>query len=142
MRKRSASLRSKQSVITASRPRSWRRWRSTRAAMGQFGLLWQPTLFSPSNGSPRPRPAADLPAPLSCQPPEDKGKTNIVFKDHADSIDFAAGKLEKLEAYKLATETYKQAANNGNKRRSAATTWLNTKQRRCSFQTRRSGCAN
>jgi len=79
---------------------------------------------------------------LSCQPPEGKGNTNIVFKDHADSIDFAAGKLEKLEAYKLATETYKQAANNGNKRRSAATTWLNTKQRRCSFQTRRSGCAN
>ena len=66
---------------------------------------------------------------LSCQPPEDKGNTNIVFKDHADSIDFAAGKLEKLEVYKLATETYKQAANNGNKRRSAATTWLNTKQR-------------
>ena len=66
---------------------------------------------------------------LSCQPPENKVNTNIVFKDHADSIDFAAGKLEKLEAYKLATETYKQAANNGNKRRSAATTWLNTKQR-------------
>ena len=66
---------------------------------------------------------------LSCQPPEDKGNTNIVFKDHADSIDFAAGKLEKSEAYKLATETYKQAANNGNKRRSAATTWLTTKQR-------------
>ena len=79
---------------------------------------------------------------LSCQPPEDKGNTNIVFKDHADSIDFAAGKLEKLEVYKLATETYKQAANNGNKRRSAATTWLNTKQRRCRFQTGRSGCAN
>jgi len=79
---------------------------------------------------------------LSCQPPENKVNTNIVFKDHADSIDFAAGELEKLEAYKLATETYKQAANNGNKRRSAATTWLNTKQRRCSFQTRRSGCAN
>lgn len=63
---------------------------------------------------------------LTCQPKEDKGRIYVVFRDHADAIDFVAGRLAAARYYNAATKKYRMDLAAGKERKDAAIGWFKT----------------
>ncbi|OLL27186.1 hypothetical protein BTH42_34035 [Burkholderia sp. SRS-W-2-2016] len=61
---------------------------------------------------------------LTCQPPEDRNNHYIVFDNIADAVDFVAGKLATLPAYRQDGEKYRRARSAGTDVKESVRTWL------------------
>jgi hypothetical protein len=61
---------------------------------------------------------------LACQPPEDKNKRYIRFKDRADAIDYVAGRLAQSPHYREDTAAFRAAMTRGDDRSAAISAWI------------------
>jgi hypothetical protein len=61
---------------------------------------------------------------LGCQPPEDVNNRYVVFASAADAVDFVAGKLATLPAYKAKTVAYGKARSTGTSAEAASRAWI------------------
>jgi hypothetical protein len=61
---------------------------------------------------------------LTCQPAEDINNQYVKFKDAADAVDFVAGKLAVLPAYKVDTRKYQTARTAGDTAIHASREWI------------------
>ena len=61
---------------------------------------------------------------LTCQPPEDVNRNYIIFRDHAEAMDYVAGKLATLSYYSADTQAYQAAVTHGGDVPTAVKAWV------------------